>query len=116
MYPLAIRPQSLPTPDRTKHSYPACRYINSPPQGKETQRNRRATATTTYIYRHPQEDIPDHIKDVKTDKMSFDLPTIDELKRGAESGQRITPEDVSVISQAESELTGSGPVAGGPAG
>lgn len=48
--------------------------------------------------------------------MSFDLPSIDELKRSAESGQRITAEDVSVISQSESELTGSGPVPGGPAG
>jgi hypothetical protein len=48
--------------------------------------------------------------------MSFDVPSIDELKRTAEVGQRITPEDVSVISQAESELTGSGPVHGGSAG
>lgn len=48
--------------------------------------------------------------------MSFDLPSVDELKRAAECGQRITPEDVSVISQAESELTGSGPIQGGPAG
>lgn len=48
--------------------------------------------------------------------MSFDIPTIDELKRAAESGQRITGEDVSIISQAESELTGSGPIAGGAAG
>lgn len=48
--------------------------------------------------------------------MSFDLPSIDELKRTAECGQRITPEDVSVISQAESELTGAGPISGGPAG
>lgn len=47
---------------------------------------------------------------------SFDLPSVDELKRAAESGQRITPEDVSVISQVESELTGCGPVHGGPAG
>lgn len=47
---------------------------------------------------------------------SFDLPTIDEIKRAAESGQRVTAEDVSVISQAESELTGSGPIHGGPAG
>lgn len=48
--------------------------------------------------------------------MSFDIPSIDELKRAAECGQRITSDDVSVISQAESELTGSGPIAGGPAG
>lgn len=48
--------------------------------------------------------------------MSFDIPSISELKRAAECGQRITPEDVSVISQAETELTGSGPVRGGPAG
>lgn len=48
--------------------------------------------------------------------MSFDIPSIDELKRSAESGQRITPEDVSVISQAETELTGSGPIRGGAAG
>lgn len=48
--------------------------------------------------------------------MSFDLPTVGELKRAVECGQRITSEDVSVISQAETELTGSGPVRGGPAG
>ncbi|RHZ73126.1 hypothetical protein CDV55_108647 [Aspergillus turcosus] len=47
--------------------------------------------------------------------MSFDLPSVSELKRAAEVGQRITPEDVSVIAQAESELTGKGPVKGGPA-
>lgn len=47
--------------------------------------------------------------------MSSDLPSIDALKRAVESGQRITPEDVSVISQTESELTGGGPVQGGPA-
>jgi hypothetical protein len=47
---------------------------------------------------------------------SFDLPSVDEIKRAAEAGQRITTEDVSVISQVESELTGSGPVHGGPAG
>ncbi|KAG2021479.1 hypothetical protein GB937_004818 [Aspergillus fischeri] len=47
--------------------------------------------------------------------MSFDLPSVSELKRAAEVGQRITPEDVSVIAQAESELTGKGPVRGGPA-
>ncbi|GFF97035.1 hypothetical protein IFM47457_11190 [Aspergillus lentulus] len=41
--------------------------------------------------------------------MSFDLPSVSELKRAAEVGQRITPEDVSVIAQAESELTGKGP-------
>ncbi|BCR87393.1 uncharacterized protein ACHE_31380S [Aspergillus chevalieri] len=46
---------------------------------------------------------------------SFDLPSVDEIKRAAEAGQRITAEDVSVISQVESELTGSGPVHGGPA-
>lgn len=48
--------------------------------------------------------------------MSFEIPSISELKRAAECGQRITREDVSVISQAETELTGSGPVRGGPAG
>lgn len=47
---------------------------------------------------------------------SMDLPSIDEIKRAAESGQRITAEDVSVISQTESEMTGCGPVNGGPAG
>lgn len=47
--------------------------------------------------------------------MSSDLPSIDELKRAVESGQRITPEDVSVIGQIESELTGGGPIQGGPA-
>ncbi|CAL5867128.1 uncharacterized protein PFLUO_LOCUS1340 [Penicillium psychrofluorescens] len=47
--------------------------------------------------------------------MSFEIPSISELKRAAECGQRITREDVSVISQAETELTGSGPVRGGPA-
>ncbi|KAL3467290.1 hypothetical protein BJX64DRAFT_166601 [Aspergillus heterothallicus] len=46
--------------------------------------------------------------------MSSDLPSIDEIKRAVESGQRITPEDVSVIGQMESELTGGGPIHGGP--
>jgi hypothetical protein len=48
--------------------------------------------------------------------MSSDLPSVDDLKRAAESGQRITPEDVSVIGQMESELTGGGPIHGGPSG
>ena len=48
--------------------------------------------------------------------MSLDLPSVADLKQAAESGQRITPEDVSVISHAESELTGRGPIRGGPAG
>ncbi|KAL4782078.1 hypothetical protein BJX76DRAFT_349630 [Aspergillus varians] len=47
--------------------------------------------------------------------MSSDLPSIDELKRAVESGQLLTPEDVSVIGQIESELTGGGPIQGGPA-
>lgn len=47
---------------------------------------------------------------------SFNLPSVEELKRAAECGQRFTSEDVSIISQAESELTGCGPVHGGPAG
>lgn len=46
----------------------------------------------------------------------YELPSVSELKRAAAAGQRITPEDVSVIAQAESEITGSGPVKGGPAG
>ncbi|KAI9374865.1 hypothetical protein BJX61DRAFT_540368 [Aspergillus egyptiacus] len=46
--------------------------------------------------------------------MSSDLPSIDELKRAVESGQRITPDDVSTIAQMESELTGGGPIHGGP--
>ena len=46
----------------------------------------------------------------------MDLPSVTELKQAAESGQRITPEDVSAISHAESVLTGRGPVRGGPAG
>ncbi|KAJ5581297.1 hypothetical protein N7450_007598 [Penicillium hetheringtonii] len=48
--------------------------------------------------------------------MTFDIPSVSELKHAAETGQRITPADVSTISQAESELTGRGPVRGGPAG
>lgn len=44
------------------------------------------------------------------------LPSVAELKQAAECGQRITPEDVSAISSAESELTGRGPIRGGPAG
>ncbi|KAJ5183931.1 hypothetical protein N7492_001547 [Penicillium capsulatum] len=47
--------------------------------------------------------------------MSIDIPSVAELHQAAESGQRITPEDVSVISHAESEYTGRGPVRGGPA-
>lgn len=46
----------------------------------------------------------------------MELPTVTELKQAAESGQRITPEDVSAISHAESVYTGRGPVRGGPAG
>nr|ANF07291.1 seed maturation-like protein [Paecilomyces fulvus] len=46
---------------------------------------------------------------------AYELPSVGELKRAAAAGQRITPEDVSVIAQAESEITGSGPVKGGPA-
>lgn len=53
------------------------------------------------------------ISTVKTTKMdsdlpsldlpsaSMDLPSIDEIKRAAESGQRITQDDVSVISHGE---------------
>lgn len=44
------------------------------------------------------------------------LPSVNEIKRAAAAGQRFTPEDVSTIAQAESELTGGGPVKGGPAG
>lgn len=44
------------------------------------------------------------------------LPSVNEIKRAAAAGQRFTPEDVSAIAQAESELTGGGPVKGGPAG
>lgn len=48
--------------------------------------------------------------------MSFDIPTVAEIQLAAESGQRITQDDVSAISQAESALTGQGPSRGGPAG
>ena len=48
--------------------------------------------------------------------MSFDLPTVAEIQLAAERGQRITQDDVSAISQAESALTGRGPSRGGPAG
>lgn len=48
--------------------------------------------------------------------MSFEIPSVSELKHAAETGQRITAADVSIISHAESELTGRGPVRGGPAG
>ncbi|KAJ5404534.1 hypothetical protein N7509_004405 [Penicillium cosmopolitanum] len=41
--------------------------------------------------------------------MTFEIPSVSELKHAAEDGQRITPADVSSISQAESELTGRGP-------
>ncbi|KAH8690606.1 hypothetical protein BGW36DRAFT_389041 [Talaromyces proteolyticus] len=47
--------------------------------------------------------------------MSNDLPTVNEIKRAVVAGQRITPEDVSQIAQAENELTGRGPIKGGPA-
>ncbi|KAL4932894.1 uncharacterized protein BDV17DRAFT_279242 [Aspergillus undulatus] len=36
-----------------------------------------------------------------------DLPSIEELERAAESGQRITPDDVSAIAQLEIELNGA---------
>jgi hypothetical protein len=48
--------------------------------------------------------------------MNLDLPTVAELKQAAESGQRISAQDVSAISQVENRLTGRGPVRGGPAG
>jgi hypothetical protein len=49
--------------------------------------------------------------------MSYqNLPSVNEIKRAAAAGQRFTSEDVSTIAQAESELTGGGPVKGGPAG
>lgn len=48
--------------------------------------------------------------------MAVDLPSVADLKQAVEAGQRITPGDVSAISQAESELTGRGPLRGGPAG
>lgn len=48
--------------------------------------------------------------------MSFDLPTVAEIQLAAERGQRITQDDVSAISQAESALTGRGPSRGGSAG
>jgi hypothetical protein len=48
--------------------------------------------------------------------MSFDIPTVAEIQLAAESGQRITQDDVSAISRAESALTGHGPARGGPAG
>lgn len=48
--------------------------------------------------------------------MSFDIPTVAEIQLAAESGQRITRDDVSAISQAESAMTGHGPARGGPAG
>lgn len=49
--------------------------------------------------------------------MSFnDLPSVSDIKRAAAAGQRITPDDVSAIAQVESELTGGGPIRGGPAG
>ena len=44
------------------------------------------------------------------------LPTVRDIKLAATAGQRFTPEDVSAIAQAESILTGGGPVKGGPAG
>ncbi|KAJ5310911.1 uncharacterized protein N7443_003372 [Penicillium atrosanguineum] len=47
--------------------------------------------------------------------MNYDLPSVADLKQAVESGQRITREDVSVISHAESALTGRGPLRGGPA-
>ncbi|KAJ6134730.1 hypothetical protein N7523_001052 [Penicillium sp. IBT 18751x] len=47
--------------------------------------------------------------------MNYDLPSVTDLKQAVESGQRITREDVSVISHAESALTGRGPLRGGPA-
>ena len=48
--------------------------------------------------------------------MNFDIPTVAEIQLAAERGQRITQDDVSAISQAESALTGRGPSRGGPAG
>ncbi|KAE8151099.1 hypothetical protein BDV25DRAFT_139169 [Aspergillus avenaceus] len=47
--------------------------------------------------------------------MALNLPSISELKRAAESGQRITPEDVAAISQTERRLSGGNSITGGSA-
>ncbi|KAB8070543.1 hypothetical protein BDV29DRAFT_160365 [Aspergillus leporis] len=47
--------------------------------------------------------------------MNLDLPSVSELKRAAECGQRITPDDARAISQTERELSGEGLTTGGPA-
>ncbi|KAJ5233138.1 hypothetical protein N7468_006094 [Penicillium chermesinum] len=52
---------------------------------------------------------------IETTTMGLEIPSVAELKDAAESGERITPQDVSAISQMESELTGRGPLRGGPA-
>ncbi|KAL4920748.1 hypothetical protein BDW62DRAFT_198632 [Aspergillus aurantiobrunneus] len=44
--------------------------------------------------------------------MSSDLPSVNELRGAVETGLRITPEDVSVIRQIESELTGGEQIQG----
>lgn len=45
--------------------------------------------------------------------MSSEIPSINDLKSAVRVGQRITPEDVSAISQAEGD---EGPTAGSSAG
>ncbi|KAJ6172774.1 hypothetical protein N7470_001841 [Penicillium chermesinum] len=47
---------------------------------------------------------------IETTTMGLEIPSVAELKDAAESGERITPQDVSAISQMESELTGRGPL------
>lgn len=53
---------------------------------------------------------------IKSKMPSSNLPTVNDIKTAAAAGQRFTSEDVSAIAHAESELTGGGPVKGGPAG
>ncbi|KAF7589693.1 hypothetical protein BBP40_003940 [Aspergillus hancockii] len=47
--------------------------------------------------------------------MNLDLPSVSELKRAAECGQRITPADAWAISETERKLSGEGPITGGAA-
>lgn len=48
--------------------------------------------------------------------MAGEIPTTEEIREAARQGRPIMADDVSDITQTESEVTGGGPMRGGPSG
>lgn len=48
--------------------------------------------------------------------MADEIPTSEAIREMAAEGQRIGVDDVSDITQAENDITGQGPLRGGPSG